>query len=175
MKTIVIYSSKTGFTKKYANWIAQAAQAEVLDVTEAKKKNSAFFEAYDAIVYGGWAIAGKIHKLNWFENNILNLEGKKLIVYCVGASPADSTDIPVMFAQIFKDQKWDKVERHYCPGGLDYDKMSTPTKLTMKMFVKMLKSKKDKTEQDEIAVEMLSKSFDISNEKYIQPILNSLK
>ena len=47
MKTIVIYHSQTGFTKRYAMWIAEAAGAECLELSEAKKKDMA---AYDAII-----------------------------------------------------------------------------------------------------------------------------
>ena len=27
-------------------------------------------ESYDAIVFGGWAVAGSISKLKWFKSNI---------------------------------------------------------------------------------------------------------
>ena len=45
----------------------------------------------------------------------------------------------------------------------------------MKMFVKTLKAKKDKTEAEEIMVKMISSSYDISDKKYIEPILQYLK
>lgn len=53
--------------------------------------------------------------------------------------------------------------------------MSTPSKLIMKMFVKTLKAKKDKTREEEIMVKMISSSYDISDKKYIEPILQYLK
>ena len=31
MKTVVIYNSQTGFTKRYAQWIAEAAGADCLE------------------------------------------------------------------------------------------------------------------------------------------------
>jgi len=43
------------------------------------------------------------------------------------------------------------------------------------MFVKMLKAKKDKTEEDEIMIKMISSSYDISDVKYIEPILECLR
>ena len=67
MKTIVIYTSQTGFTKRYAQWIADAAGAECLELSEAKKKD---LTSYDAIIYGGWACAGGISKLGWFKSNL---------------------------------------------------------------------------------------------------------
>ncbi len=34
MKTIVIYKSATGFTKKYAQWIAEALSADLFAVAD---------------------------------------------------------------------------------------------------------------------------------------------
>ena len=39
MKTVVIYNSQTGFTKRYANWIAEESNADCFELNEAKKKN----------------------------------------------------------------------------------------------------------------------------------------
>ena len=47
--------------------------------------------------------------------------------------------------------------------------------LMMKMFLKALKAKKDKTEQEEVMIKMISSSYDISDKKYIEPILECLK
>lgn len=77
MKAIVIYNSQTGFTKRYAEWIAEAAGADCLAFSAAKKKDLA---AYDAIVFGGWACAGSISKISWFKENIDQWAGKKLIL-----------------------------------------------------------------------------------------------
>ncbi len=90
MKTIVIYNSQTGFTKRYAQWITEAAGADCLALSEAKKKS---MEPYEAIVFGGWACAGTVSKLSWFKSNLDQWAGKKLIVFCVGGGPIDSPDI----------------------------------------------------------------------------------
>ena len=39
MKTLVIYSSRTGFTKRYAEWIAERTQGDLLELKDAKKKD----------------------------------------------------------------------------------------------------------------------------------------
>lgn len=44
----------------------------------------------------------------------------------------------------------EKVSVFYCPGGFNYDKMSASSKLMMKMFIKMLKAKKGKTEAEQL-------------------------
>ncbi len=172
MKTVVIYTSQTGFTKRYAEWIAEKSGADCCELSEAKKKS---LDGYDAIVYGGWACAGSISKLNWFKGNIAKWDGKKLIAFCVGASPLENPEIEPALKKNFSEDELKKVNIFYCPGGFNYDKMSTPSKLAMKMFIKMLKAKKDKTEEDEIMIQMISSSYDISDVKYIEPILDCLR
>ena len=54
MKTLIIYHSQTGFTAKYAQWMAEATGADRVELKEAKKKDLKFFDSYDKIIYGGW-------------------------------------------------------------------------------------------------------------------------
>ena len=171
-KTIVIYNSQTGFTKRYAEWISEATGADCLELSDAKKKDLA---AYEAIIFGGWACAGSISKLSWFKNNIDKWTDKKLIAFCVGASPIENPEIEPALKQNFTESELEKVSIFYCPGGFNYEKMSTPSKLAMKMFIKALKAKKDKTETEQEMVKMISSSYDISDKKYIEPILECLK
>lgn len=171
MKTIVIYHSQTGFTKRYAEWIAEKSGADCYELSEAKKKN---MDNYDAIIYGGWACAGGISKLSWFKGNINKWEGKKLVAFCVGGSPLENPEIEPALKKNFNEIEWKKVSAFYCPGGFNYEKMSTASKLMMKMFLKALKAKKDKTEEDEIMIKMIASSYDISDIKYIEPILKCI-
>lgn len=171
MKTIVIYNSQTGFTKRYAKWIAEATGADCFEFTNAKKKD---MSGYEAIIFGGWACAGGITRLSWFKANIDNWTDKKLVVFCVGGSPADSPEIGPALKQNFKEQELKKVDVFYCPGGFNYEKMSVPSKFMMKMFIKALKAKKNKTEAEEEMIKMISSSYDISDKKYIKPILECL-
>lgn len=172
MKIIVIYNSQTGFTKRYAEWISEATGADCLELSEAKRIS---IDTYEAIIFGGWACAGSISKINWFKGNVDKWTDKKLIAFCVGGSPIDSPEIEQFLKQNFKESNLKKVNVFYCPGGFNYEKMSTPSKLMMKMFIKMLKSKKDKTESEQEMIKMISHSYDISDKKYIEPILQCLK
>ena len=49
MKTIVIYNSQTGFTKRYAQWIAEEINADCVELSIAKNTD---LDSYDAIVFG---------------------------------------------------------------------------------------------------------------------------
>lgn len=168
MKTIVIYTSQTGFTKRYAQWIAEASGADCLTLSAAKKKN---LDAYETIIFGGWACAGGISGLGWFKSNMDRWADKKLIAFCVGASPMDSPEIESALRRNFTEAERERISVFYCPGGLNYEKMPAPSRLLMKMFIRTLKAKKDKTETDRDMIRMMSESYDISDRKYIEPIL----
>lgn len=171
MKSIVIYNSQTGFTKKYAQWIAEKTNAECVEFSKAKKMN---LDSYSAIVFGGWAFAGSISKLKWFKKNISKWSDKKLVAFCVGASPIDNPEIDEALPKNFTAEELKIVKWFYCPGGLNYEKMSTTSKVMMKMFINMLNSKKDKTEDDLEQIRIMSSSYDISDIKYVEPIVDYL-
>ena len=170
MKAIVIYSSQTGFTKKYAEWISEAAACECVEFKKARKLKLA---EYDAIVFGGWFKAGLITQVPWFKKQIpsLSAAGKKLIVFCCGANPAENPEALESLHKNFTQDELSKIKTFYCPGGLNYEKMSFGSKLAMKMLIKILSCKKDATQADFDMIERISKSYDISDKKFIEPIV----
>lgn len=143
-----------------------------MELSEAKKRS---MDAYEAIIFGGWACAGGISKLRWFKGNMDQWAGKKLIVFCVGGSPIDSPSVEPALKNNFSEAEFKKVNAFYCPGGFCYEKMSASSRLMMKLFLKTLKAKKDKTEEEREMIKMISASYDISDPKYIEPILKCLE
>ena len=175
MKTLVIYASQTGFTKRYAEWIAEKTGADILEIKEARKKKDGFYDEYQAIVYGGWIMAGKCVMIKWFLNKASSWSDKKLAVFCVGGSPNDNPDIEVTLRNIFSDDQRNNIRPFYCQGGFNYEKMNGPSRIAMKMFVSALKKKKDPTEEEKIMMEMVARSYDISDVRYIEPIVDYLE
>lgn len=172
MKTIVIYNSQTGFTKRYAQWLAEMTEAQCVELKEAKKMDMSTF---DNIVFGGWAMAGSITKVKWLIKNKAGWQGKKLVAFCVGASPIENPEIDEFLAKTSAQEDFKGIKLFYLPGGLDYEKMTGASRTMMKMFVKMLDSNKNKTEKDLMQIKMMSSSYDISDKKYLEPIVEYIK
>lgn len=168
MKTIVIYNSQTGFTERYAKWIAEETGADCVSFAEGKNRD---LQKFDAIVFGGWAKAGTITKLPWLKEQMRKQPNKKYIAFCVGASPIDNPDVKTAMQNLFTEEEHKQVQVFYCPGGINYEKMTPATYLIMKVFAKMMQSKKGQEE----AGAMLSSSYDISDKKYIAPIIACLE
>ena len=171
MKTLVIYSSRTGFTKRYAEGIAERTQGELLELKEARKKDDRFFAPYDAIVFGSWAMGGSFVKLKWFLEKAPAWKEKRLAVFGVGASPNASPEIDGVLQKTVPDPLKKNVRAFYCQGGLDYDKMRFPYKQMMRMFSASLAKKKDATEDEKKKAAMIAESYDISDISYTDPIV----
>lgn len=83
MKTIVIYKSISGFTEKYAKWIAEELGA---DIEKQNKASQKILKKYNTIIYGGSlhavGIIGlkKLRKLliYWKIKNLLFLQWEHL-------------------------------------------------------------------------------------------------
>ena len=175
MKNLVIYTSQTGFTKKYAEWISNKLNGDVLTIQEAKKKKMDFYDNYGAIIYGGWAMAGSVVGSKWFLEKASNWKDKKLIVFCVGASPEENPDVEVSLSKLLTDEQRTYIKAFYCQGGIDYSRMKMPSKLAMKALVSALSKKKDASQKEKDMAEMISHSYDISDEKYIVPIVQYIE
>ena len=84
MSTVVVYKSKYGSTKTYAEWIAEDLGCEAIDAKNVKIDD---LLKYDTIIYGGGLYAEIINGVILLTKNMDKLEGKKLIVYTTAITP----------------------------------------------------------------------------------------
>ena len=169
MKTIIVYTSQTGFTKRYAEWISEKANADIFDLKDVQKKDLSFFESYDAVIYAGWCMAGKVVNSNWFFNKALSLRGKKLALVAVGASPNENPEVEKAMNVLLTDEQKQYIKVFYCQGGINYDKMKLSSKLMMKMYSTILKKSDDAKQREQ--GKFVSHSYDVSDIKYIEPVI----
>ena len=168
MNTIVIYNSKTGFTEKYAMWLKEALGAECCALKDAKKVD---FSKYDAVVFGSWVCAGNLSKKDQLTKRLSGWKDKKVAVFAVGGSPRENPDVDRLLETAIPAGS-PNAKAFYCQGGYNYERMDGMTRAAMKMFAKMLKSKKDATEDEKKMAEMVSKSYDITDRRFIEPIVD---
>ena len=175
MKTIVIYTSQTGFTKRYAEWIAERMNADILDIKDAKKKETGFYDGYDAIVYGGWCMAGKVVNSGWFLAKAPGWKGKKLAIIAVGCSPDGTPEVAEALKQLLTDEQRQYIKAFYCQGGINYDRMKFPYRLAMKLFANSLKNRKNATAKDKEMGEFIAQNHDLAEIRFIEPIVAYLE
>lgn len=160
MKRIVVYKSNTGFTAKYANWIAKELGCEAVELKKVKK---ASLTQYDEVIYGGWIMANMVNGYNKIKD--LNL--KKVVVFGVGMSvPSDNV------AQMMAEQNnIQKESFFYFEGGYNPKKVGCFKKMMMNMIKKSIEKKEEKTPEDIHMLETF-KGMDNTDKEAIKPLIN---
>lgn len=161
-KTVILYYSKTGFTKQYAQWIQESTKADCFPYA---KRDEIDYSQYSAVLFGSWVHAGSIQNLKWLQAKKEEFKDKKVLVFFTGASP-DKAQCGV------KQEDLDSFPCFYCPGGLAYEKMGFFDRLLMRAFSQFIKKQAG---ADSIKYLTLSKSFNQTDKSAIEPLLNELK
>lgn len=172
MKTIVIYKSKTGFTKKYAEWIAAALGCEAKTMDQFNKY---MLNDVDQVIYGGGIMAGNINGLKKMKKYCAEKK-KKLIVFATGATPAEAVEIVerIRDTNLTKEEQ-NEIPFYYYGAGINYEKMSGFPKFMLHMMSKQLSKKKNPTEEEKGMAEILAHSCDFTNQKSIEALVERFK
>lgn len=172
-KIIVIYKSSTGFTKRYAEMIAEKVECTLMDYRAVTGKE---LSGYDIIVFGSRAHAGMIDGYKRIKKMIQKCVGGKVVLFVTGATPNAAEDMVNEFwRQNLTTDELMKTPHFYMQSGLCYEKMGFMDKLMMKMFAVMMAKKKDKTSIEKDFENVISHSYDISSEVYADPLISFLK
>lgn len=172
MTGIIIYKSKYGAAKKYANWLSEETGFPCIEV---KKANIQEIKTYDVIILGGGIYASGIAGLSFLKKNINVLNGKKIIVFCCGASPYEENAFQEIKNYNMKDKLSD-IPCFYCRGSWDMDTMSCKDRTLCSMLRKAV-SKKSPDEYDIWEKALMAagdEKCDWTDKKYLTPIVNMI-
>ncbi len=174
MKAVVVYKSKSGFAKKYAQWIAEELQA---DIYEASKIDINTLMLYDTIIYGGGLYAVGINGLKTITKNFDKLKDKKLVVFATGATPPRNEDIEQVRNSNFTKEQQEYIRFFYLRGGFDYTRLKLIDKVLMNLLKLKIKSKnKDKLVPDEKGMlASYDKPIDFTRKKNIEDLILYVK
>ena len=169
--TVVIYKSKYGSTRRYAQWIAEEAPADLLEHAAVQVDD---LLKYDTIVYGGGLYAVGILGLSLIKKHLSQLHGKKIIIFSVGAAPPRESGIKDVMDGNFSHEMRSAV--HYVPlrGGFDYDKLSFIDKILMSLLKVKIRRKKpeNRTADEKGMLASYDHPVDFTKKSAIQPILD---
>lgn len=170
-KIAVVYRSKSGFTEKYANWIAKAVDGELF---EAKKIKAEDLLPYDIIVYGGGLYAVGLNGLSLITSNLKLLKDKKIIVFGVCASPCRPEIVAQVKNKNLTADQQDVIEFHLLRGGFDKNKLTFVDQILMQILKLSLKKKKELTPDERGMLNAYELPVDFTAEKQILPIVESV-
>ena len=173
MKGIVIYKSKYGASKKYAQWISEATGFPCVSTKEADISEAA---KCDVILVGGGIYASGIACVSYLKKNIGKLKGKKIIVFTCGASPYDEKSVNEIIKRNMKDDL-EGIPVYYCRGSFDMKEMSFADRTLCCMLRKSL-AKKDPKEMEVWERALMeatdNEAHDWTDKSYIESVLAAL-
>ena len=157
---IIVYESKTGFTKRYAEMLAAKTGMKVYRVNELSK-----IDKKEEIVFLGWVKVGRVQGLK---------KVRKFNVKAVCGSGTGRAGEPNA-ETIITGNKLEKIPFFYAQGGcLPLKNLKGADRIMMSMFAKMLKKRKDKDEKLNEAINHIENGFDGVKEENLVPLIEWL-
>ena len=157
---VIVYESKTGFTKRYADMLSAKARLQVFRVKELSK-----VKQDEEIIFLGWMKVGKIQGFD-------KLRKHNVKVVCgsgTGRTAEPNTETVVARNKI------EGIPFFYLRGGcFPLRELKGMDKIMLSMFVKMLKSRKNKDETLEEAISNIESGYDGVKEENLDPVLEML-
>lgn len=164
--TAIVYTSASGFTKKYAEMLSAETAFPVYNLKEAKEKLSKGAE----IIYMGWLFAGGIKGYN---NSIKKYSVKAVCAVGMG-NPSDKVT-----GEIKNRHHIENIKLFYLQGGFDINKLHGLNKFLMrgmsKAIIKQIEAKSDKTPDDAVMLDMLINGKSMVNEDKLVPVIGWIK
>ncbi len=157
---IIVYESKTGFTKRYADMLAAKTKQKVFHV-----KELAQVSPDEEIIFLGWIKVGKIQGLNKL---------RKYNIKAVCGSGTGRTAEPNT-EEVLARNEIKNIPFFYLRGGcFPLKELKGMDKIMLSLFLKMLKRRKDKDEKLEEAIAIIENGFDGVKEENLEPVLEWL-
>lgn len=174
MKVAIIYSSKSGFTEKYAQWIAQETTGDLIALRDLSEK---CLNGYDKLVYGGGLYAGGVNGLKKFKALTAHLPKEKLIYFATGATPAREGVALELVNGNFSEGEREGLQFFYFRGGFDYSLLGIVDKLLMNVMKLMIRRKKasERTPDESGMLAAYDHPVDFCDFKQIEPLIACIR
>ena len=162
MKGMVMYKSKYGSTRQFAQWVAEAAGFSLYPISEAPQE----LDTFDVVVFAGSIHAGSVSITKYVVDSWPSIKDKKVIIML--ASGASNREvIRKVVADSFPDEILNAVTVFPVGGRYVFNRMSFIDRNIIKLVACLSKRKEIKegmlTEKDDVKRENLKEILDYLN------------
>jgi len=173
-KTLVVYNSKYGHTKKYAQWLAEELNADILN---GKNFKSNIVCNYSTILFGSSLYAGKNKAALLIVKHFEQIKDKKVGLFTCGlgyvSNPANVDNINRALDKVITPEIRNKIKIFHVQGGIDYENLSVSHKIMMKLLYSKIskKSENELNDEDREFMATYGQKVDLSDKKMLEPII----
>jgi menaquinone-dependent protoporphyrinogen IX oxidase len=171
---LVMYYSKNGTTKRYAEWLAEELKGDLYDIKDIKPD---MLSGYDVIILGSPILAGTIKGLSIFSKNHNSIKDKKLVFYACGIEDMSkemvTNRIRGYVEKSVPNELFQQMKIFFLRGGFNHYKLN----FIYRVLFWLAKKKTDKkpveklTNDDELVIETYGKNLDFTNKENIKSIV----
>ncbi len=171
-KGVIIYRSKYGATRKYAQWLRELTR---FDCVEASNEAWSGAADYETIIMCGGIYASGIAGLSFLKKNMARLSGHRVFVFCVGASPYDERAFEAIRARNLTGSLRE-IPLFYGRGAWDEDKMTVGDRFLCRLLQRSLQKKDPASYEpwERALVEATGKACDWTDRQSLRPLLEAV-
>lgn len=177
-RTLVLYRSQHGTTKKYAQWIGDALNADVMEAGKKDFNNwSYLMTRYDMVIFGGNINERGINGIKEYKAALIKNPIENYAFFCVGSYPASEETVKEHLTGNFSEKERESTKLYYFRGRLDYIGLGFIEKRLMGGLMKAIEKKypEDRTQAESEILEAYYDDVDWSDKDTIQPLVDYVK
>ena len=173
MKTLIIYGSQYGSTKRYAERLAEKTGIETVNYKDAKKISD-----YNKIIYLGALYAGGVLGLKQTVGKMT--DNQELIIVTVGMTNPNEAEYFSQIRESVKNQiptnLYNEEKVFHLRGAIDYSQLDMKHRFMMSMFHKMVQKtpESERTADAKAMLETYGKAVDFVDFNALEQITSQL-
>lgn len=171
MKAIVIYQTKYGSCRQYAEWISEALDCILVKADQVQAVN---VSDYDLMIFGAPIYAGRIDHHQFYDLN----PAAKLIIFTVGMVNPDEIDFEPYLQRNFPQHVIERAKFFHFRGALNFANLSWYHKLLLWAMKKFHLDKMEFEElkpEERVILEAYGQSTSYLDRSSIQPLIDYVR
>ncbi len=168
-KILVLYGSRYGAAKQYAQWLSEDLNADCMDIREA---GQADFSPYQVVLFGGGVYASGIEGMPKFRAVLPRIGAAPAAVFAVGMSPGEDTAAVQAVKKQNMTENVSLLPFFYCRGKMDLSKLKFLHRTMLKMMRKSLAKQEGKalSPAEQAILSLDDKPMDWTSREYLKPM-----
>lgn len=173
---IIIYGSKYGTAKQYAEELSKKTNIEAKTYQDIKDINK-----YKVIIYIGALYAGGVLGMSKTLKNLSEIKNKKIVIATVGLSdPTDiknTNNIKNSMKKQLSNEIYNNAYVYHLRGGIDYSKLNFTHKMMMNLLYKKAQKlpEEKKTAEVKAMIDTYNKKVNFIDFSSLDNIVNKIQ
>ncbi len=160
----VLYESQTGFTKRYAEWIAES-----LGAVASPLRGFSPTEKPEVLIFGGGVQGSEISGLKRFQGLLRQHREATAVCFATGLRPSDETGLLGLCR--YNEKELGGLPLFYFEGGLRREELASSQRFLLTIYRSMLRRRSSLRPAEEELLRRMSFSDDYSSKEQIAPLI----